>query len=285
MRRWGSSTGNGAGWRTRTALSGGMSHTSSVSAMKSSAPTLLSCGSPSLRRSLGLRARPKRPLLATMTRSVTSRSTGLAAERNEPQAQEPLAPSPFCHTISPRGRRCRSSCRMVMTSAARLRYGLRPRLATLTAMRPPGSSTRLHSANTSRSSARYSMYEPGHALAVELLLVLLPGEVGGRGDDEGNRVVGHRVHATGIAAQARDAGLVRVDVLVGAQLRRFEAGVEGVRHVRLAAPDAEIGGRGATARRHGGPVEPYRPARERGRDPRWAAVTRMGPCIRRCAGP
>lgn len=36
------------------------------------------------------------------------------------------------------------------------RYGLRPRLATLTAMRPPGSSTRTHSANASRSSSRYS---------------------------------------------------------------------------------------------------------------------------------
>ncbi len=102
----------------------------------------------------------------------------------------------------------------------------------------------------------------GHPLAVELLLVLLPGEVGGRGDDEGDRVVGHRLHPAGIAAQARDTGLVRVHVLVGAQLRRFEAGVEGVRHVRFAAPDAEIGGRGATASRHGDRVEPYRPARE-----------------------
>ena len=52
-----------------------------------------------------------------------------------------------------------------------------------------------------------------------------------------------------------------VDVLVGAQLRRLEAGVEGVRDVRLAAPDAEIGGRGATARRHGDRSNPTgRPA-------------------------
>ena len=147
--------------------------------MKSSAPMVLSWGNPSRRRSLGLRARPKRPLLATTTRSVTSRSTGLAAERNEPQAHEPLAPSPFCQTISPRGSRCRSSCRMVMTSAARLRYGLRPRLATFTAMRPPGSSTRLHSAKTSRQQREVLDVGPGHPLAVELLLVLLAGEVGG----------------------------------------------------------------------------------------------------------
>ena len=66
-----------------------------------------------------------------------------------------------------------------MTSAARLRYGLRPRLATLTAMRPPGSSTRLHSAKTSRSKRQVLDVGPGHALAVELLLVLLAGEVGG----------------------------------------------------------------------------------------------------------
>ena len=124
--------------------------------MKSSARMLLSNGSPAPRRSLGLLARPKRPLLATITRSVTSRNTGLVGERKDPQAHEPLAPSPFCHTISPRGNSRRSSCRMVMTSAARLRYGLRPRLATLTAIRPPGSSTRLHSANTSRSNWRYS---------------------------------------------------------------------------------------------------------------------------------
>ena len=104
----------------------------------------------------------------------------------------------------------------------------------------------------------------GHALAVELLLVLLAGEVGRRGDDEGHRVVRHGIHPAGIAVQARDTGLVRVHVLVGAELGRFEAGVEGVRHVRLAAPDAEIGGggRGATARRHGvGPNPTGRPAR------------------------
>ena len=34
------------------------------------------------------------------------------------------------------------------------RYGRRPRLATFTAMRPPGSSTRAHSANTSLSISR-----------------------------------------------------------------------------------------------------------------------------------
>jgi hypothetical protein len=57
-------------------------------------------------------------------------------------------------------------------------------------------------------------------------------------------------------------------VLVGAQLGRLEAGVEGVGDVRLAAPDTEIrsGGRGATARRHG-LTERYREALGRTRMP------------------
>ena len=115
---------------------------------------------------------------------------------------------------------------------------------------------------------------PGHPLAVELLLVLLAGEVGGRGDDEGHRVVRHGVHAAGVAADAGDAGLVRSDVLVTAQLGRLEARVEGVGHVGLAAPDTEIGGggRAATAGRHG-PAEPYRPARGGSMRPSGAAGT------------
>ena len=48
-----------------------------------------------------------------------------------------------------------------MTSAERLRYGLRPRFATFTAIRPPGSSFRTHSANTSVSNFRYSSYDDG----------------------------------------------------------------------------------------------------------------------------
>ena len=46
--------------------------------------------------------------------------------------------------------------RIAVTSAASERYGFRPRFATLTAMRPPGSRQRTHSANTSRSISRYS---------------------------------------------------------------------------------------------------------------------------------
>src|SRR5918997_1838218 len=82
----GSSTGKGAGWPTRRALSGGISHTSRVRAMNSSVMRVLSDGRPSARRCLTDRARSKRPLLATTTRSVMSRRTGFAAPRNDPHA-------------------------------------------------------------------------------------------------------------------------------------------------------------------------------------------------------
>ena len=147
--------------------------------MKSSVVIVDSCGSPRLRRSSGVRARWNRPLLATITRSVTSRSTGFDGLRNDPHAHEPLAPAPFCHTISPRSSRPSRSCRIVTTSAARLRNGLRPRLATFTAMRPPGSSTRTHSANTSSSSWRYSRYDDGTPSRSSSSSYCLPAKYGG----------------------------------------------------------------------------------------------------------
>ena len=124
--------------------------------MNSSVISVLSWGRPSAARCATVRARSNRPLLAMTTRSLMSRSTGFDALRNEPQAHEPLAPSPFCQMSSPRSSSPRSCSRMRITSAERLRYGLRPRLATLTAMRPPGSSFRTHSAKTSVSIWRYS---------------------------------------------------------------------------------------------------------------------------------
>ncbi len=175
----GSSTGNGAGWPTRLALSVGIDHTSSVRFMKSSVSTSLTWGRPSLARWATDRARSKRPLLATMTRSVMSRSTGLAALRNEPQAHDPLAPSAFCQISSPRSSRPRSCSRMRITSADRLRYGLRPRLATLTAMRPPGSRVRTHSAKTAVSMSRYSRYDDGTPSRSSSSSYCLPAKYGG----------------------------------------------------------------------------------------------------------
>ena len=104
------------------------------------------------------RQRPVEPALAGDDHplgEVAQRGVGGLAERS-PGAVPP-APAAFCQSTSPRSSRPSSSCRMAMTSADSDRYGLRPRLATLTAMRPPGSSTRLHSRNTSRSRSRYSV--------------------------------------------------------------------------------------------------------------------------------
>ena len=160
IRRRGSSTGNGAGCRTRRALSACISQTSSVASINSSVGSVLLCGRPSSALVAVDFALSKRPLLATIIRSVVSRNAGFAALLNEPQAQEPLLPRLFCQIISPR-RSSPKSSRIRITSAERLRYGLRPRLATLTAIRPPGSKTRTHSANTESSMVRYSKYVVG----------------------------------------------------------------------------------------------------------------------------
>ena len=59
-------------------------------------------------RCAGVRARSKRPLLAMTTRSVMSRSTGLAGRWNVPQAHDPPAARPFHQITSPRSSRPRS---------------------------------------------------------------------------------------------------------------------------------------------------------------------------------
>ena len=145
----------------RVADSASMRQTSRVTSTNSSFASVDSWGSPRCRRSLRLRARAKRPFETMITRSVMSLSTGLDAFANEPHAQDPDDVDAFSQITSPRISKPRSSCKMVMTSALRLRYGLRPRLATFTAIRPPGSSTRTHSANTDRSMSRNSRYVPG----------------------------------------------------------------------------------------------------------------------------
>ena len=61
--------------------------------MNSSLVSEISDGRPARRRAGREQARSNRPLLAMTTRSVTSRSTGLAGLRNEPHAHDPLAPS------------------------------------------------------------------------------------------------------------------------------------------------------------------------------------------------
>ena len=92
MKRRGSATGNGAGWPTRRADSAGMSQTESVAARNSSRPMV----------ERPRRTRSMRPFEKHRQYSCTSRNVGLAADCHEPHAHEPLAPSAFRHTTSPR---------------------------------------------------------------------------------------------------------------------------------------------------------------------------------------
>ena len=194
-------------------------------------------------RSGGPATRSKRPLLAMITRSVVSRSTGLAGERNEPQAHDPLAPRCFCHTTSPRSSKRRSSCRIDVTSAARLRYGRRPRLATLTAIRPPGSSVRTRLGEDVAQHREVLDVVGRHVALTERRLVLLAGEVRRRRDHECHRRVGHLVHVAGVADVDHVEFARRAERVVVADLGRLEAGVEVGGVVRLAASDTERGGR------------------------------------------
>ena len=83
-------------------------------------------------------------------------SPDFVGDLNEPHAQLPDEPRCFSHTTSPRNKYPSSSCKIEVMSDAKERNGRRPKLATLTTIRPPGSSTRLHSANTSVSISKYS---------------------------------------------------------------------------------------------------------------------------------
>ena len=109
--------------------------------MNSSEVIVDTAGRPRLMRLAGLTARSKRPLLAIIKRSVVSRKTGLVADLKDPHAQLPDEPRCFNQTTSPRNNRPNSSCKMVVTSQANERNGRRPKLATFTTIRPPGSST------------------------------------------------------------------------------------------------------------------------------------------------
>ena len=137
-----------------------------------------------------------------------------------------------------------------MTSAARLRYGLRPRFATFTAMRPPGSSLRAHSANTSVSSWRYSTYELGTPSRSSSSSYCLPAKYGGD-------VTTSATEPSTIASMCRASplherlvDLVRLDDrVVAGERRRLEALVERGRVVALAPAGAEVGrGRRPTPR-------------------------------------
>ena len=108
-----------------------------------------------------------------------------------------------------------------MTSADSDRYGLRPRLATLMAMRPPGSSTRRHSANTSSSIARYSRYELGMPPSPSAVSYALPAKYGGDVTTSATDGVRDRAQVATVAAEQLVDHRARVDdVVVGEHRRR-----------------------------------------------------------------
>ena len=86
-----------------------------------------------------------------------------------------------------------------MTSADSDRYGLRPRLATLTAMRPPGFEL-VDALGEHVLEHREVLDVGGRDVALaQLRLVGLPGEVRRRGDHQRHRRRPHAVHRAGVA--------------------------------------------------------------------------------------
>src|SRR5664280_2656239 len=92
-------------------------------------------------------------LLNTRMYSCTSRRIGLLADFHEPHAVEAEALAALFQMISPRIRKPSSIACSAMKACSGI-YGLRPRLATLMHIRPPGTSTRQVSFHTRPRKAR-----------------------------------------------------------------------------------------------------------------------------------
>ena len=234
---------------------------------------VLSCGSPSRRRSLGDSARPKRPFAGDHhpLGHVAEHRVGRRAER-APGARAVGALALLPDDLAP-GEQVQVVLQDRHDVGRQTPVRLAPQVRHVDRDAAPGLEDPLAVGEDVAQQLEVLDVGPGHAFAVELLLVLLAGEVGRRGDDERHRVVGHGLHVAGITAHARHARRVRRDVFVGAELGRLEAGVERVGDVRLAAPDTEVRSRGrsATAWRHGGSADRTLPAgpgpeRDRARD-------------------
>ena len=170
--------------------------------MKSSVPIVLRWGSPSAARCFTVRARSKRPLLATTTRSVTSRRTGLAALRNEPHATDPDAASALLPDDLPAQQQAEllEDAADVGRQAA---VGLAPEVGDVD-RDAPARLEHAHAVGEHRGEhVEVLEVRRRDAVALELLLVLLAGEVRRRRDDEGHRGVGDGVHRPGVAAHER----------------------------------------------------------------------------------
>ena len=223
----GSSTGNGAGWPTRRALSDGVCHTSSVSAMKSSVAIVGSCGRPR-RLTLVDRERTLEPALAGHDHplgDVSQHRVGRAAERT------PCTRAARPGTLLPHDLPAQQQTEPVLQDVDHVGGQAAIRLATEVGDVDGDPAARLEHPDALGEHVVQQVevleIRAGHAVAFELLLVLFAGEVRRRRDDQGDRTVGERVHVAGVAAHERlgdrlggQHGVVVVDH------RRFEPSVE-----------------------------------------------------------
>ena len=241
MRRWGSSTGNGAGWSTRVALSGASSHTSSVASMNSSAVVVASDGRPSAVRFGPLTARSKRPLLAITTRSVRSRSTGLAGCLNDPQAQLPPAPRALRQIDLAAQQQPQAVLQDPDDVGRQGSVGLAAEVGHVDGDAAAGLELGDALGEDVFEHREVLDVGGGDVALAKLLLVGLAGEVGRRGDHQRHRRRPHAVHRSGVADVdlIDDAG--RLDGVVAAHGGGGEPGVEAAGIVVLAAGHAERG--------------------------------------------
>ena len=220
----GSSTGNGAGCPTRRALSGGIDQMSSVEAMKSSVNTVLSCGRP-FDGSLADRARPVEATLAGHDHTladVAQHRVGGAAER------PPRTRTGRSLALLPDQLAAQEQTEIVLKDADDVGGQAAVRLATEIrhVHRDAAARFQLADALGEHLGEHLEVLEVrrGNALSLELLLVLLAGEVRRRGHDEGDRAVGDTVHPPGVAA-ARTAHRWRAAVALP---RRRTAPADGI---------------------------------------------------------
>ena len=168
--------------------------------MNSSAVVVATWGRPS-RSALHPGDAPGRtgPCDATITRSVRSRSTGLAGLRNEPQAQLPAgAPGLEPHDLAPQ-----QQAEPVLQDAddvGRQRpVGLAAQVGDVDGDAAAGLELARRTRRTRPRAARGTRCTTPGCPRPELLLVLLAGEVGRRGDHERHRRRLHAVHRAGVA--------------------------------------------------------------------------------------
>ncbi len=228
--------------------------------MKSSVVIDDSCGSSRVRRCSGLRARWKRPLLATITRSVTSREHGV---RRAPE-RTPRARAAGAGALLPDDLAAQQQTEPVLEDVDHVGREAPVRLAAEVGDVDGDPAARFEHTHTVGEHVveQLQVLEIGarHAVALQLLLVLLAREVRRRRHDQRHRAVGDRVHPPGVADDERLLdGFRREHRGVVVEHGRLEPPVEPRGVVRLAPAHPEVGRGGATSARGRGVIRHRRP--------------------------